>query len=153
MVKLIKIAFIAIFLGNSVELLAQHPSGRMFSPEKFEAALEQFITTEALLTPKEAATFFPLYREMRKKQLGYIIDQRRFRHVDIRNEQMCEDVIRKADSNEIKVKELQQIYHNKFLEILPPSKVFQIINAENKFHRQAMKHVADRQFRPHDVNP
>ena len=39
-----------------------------FSPEKFQAALEQHITNEAGLTPEEAAKFFPLYREMQQKQ-------------------------------------------------------------------------------------
>ena len=33
-----------------------------FSPERFEAELEQFITTDACLTPEESARFFPLYR-------------------------------------------------------------------------------------------
>jgi hypothetical protein len=39
-----------------------------FSPEKFQADLEQYITNEAGFTPEEAAKFFPLYREMQKKQ-------------------------------------------------------------------------------------
>ena len=39
-----------------------------FSPEKFQADLEQCITNEAGLTTEEAAKFFPLYREMRQKQ-------------------------------------------------------------------------------------
>ena len=35
-----------------------------FSPEKFQADLENFITNEAGLTAEEASKFFPLYREM-----------------------------------------------------------------------------------------
>ena len=31
-----------------------------FSPEKFQAAMEQFIAHEACLTPEESAVFFPL---------------------------------------------------------------------------------------------
>ena len=39
-----------------------------FNPEKFEAELEQYIVTEVCLSPRESAQFFPLYREMRRKQ-------------------------------------------------------------------------------------
>ena len=35
-----------------------------FSPEKFQAELERFMTQEAGLTADESAKFFPLYREM-----------------------------------------------------------------------------------------
>ena len=39
-----------------------------FSPEKFQADMEQFITQEAKLTSDEATKFFPLLREMHQKQ-------------------------------------------------------------------------------------
>ncbi|MBO6059979.1 MAG: hypothetical protein J6P67_07550, partial [Bacteroidaceae bacterium] len=39
-----------------------------FSPEKFEADLEAFITREAGLDQQEAAKFFPLLKEMHQKQ-------------------------------------------------------------------------------------
>ena len=39
-----------------------------FSPEKYQAELEQFITSEAGLSAQEAADFFPLLREMQEKQ-------------------------------------------------------------------------------------
>lgn len=34
------------------------------------------------------------------------------------------------------MKELQQKYHRKFMKILSPSKVYMVIRAEEKFHRQ-----------------
>ena len=33
-----------------------------FSPEKFQADLEQYITNESGFTTEEAAKFFPIYR-------------------------------------------------------------------------------------------
>ena len=39
-----------------------------FSPEKFEADMQEFITREAALDQKEAAKFFPLLNEMHQKQ-------------------------------------------------------------------------------------
>ena len=37
------------------------------------------------------------------------------------------------------MKQLQQEYHNRFMYILPASKVLKIIKAEEKFHRRAFK--------------
>jgi predicted DNA-binding protein (MmcQ/YjbR family) len=38
-----------------------------FDPKRFEAELEQYITTHASLTPQEASKFFPVYRQMMNK--------------------------------------------------------------------------------------
>ena len=51
-----------------VVLGANAEEQQKFSPEKFQADLEQFITNEAGLTTEEASKFFPLYREMQQKQ-------------------------------------------------------------------------------------
>ena len=53
-----------------------------FDPAKFEKELEQFIVTEAALTPSESAKFFPVYREMRKKIMSYFSDMQRNRFVN-----------------------------------------------------------------------
>ena len=57
---------VVVALLSIVAAFAHDP--QKFSPEKFQADLEQFITKEASLTPEEAAKFFPLYREMQHKQ-------------------------------------------------------------------------------------
>ena len=72
--KKILVIFIAMALLHVPEADAQGP--RPFDPAKFQADLEQFITMEAALTPQEAADFFPLYREMRKKQMVFFDDDR-----------------------------------------------------------------------------
>ena len=46
----------------------QHRKHPPFNPAKFEADLEQFITVNACLSPSQAASFFPVYRQMMKKQ-------------------------------------------------------------------------------------
>lgn len=107
-----------------------------FDPAKFEAQLEQFVATEAALTPKESAEFFPLYREMRKKQFSYMGEDRRLRFVDTSDDKACAEAIRRRDDNDMRIKRLQQEYHEKFMRVLSPSKVFRVIKAEDKFHRQ-----------------
>ena len=128
---------VLLVLLCSVVAMAQEP--KKFDPVQFEADLEQFVATEARLTPTESATFFPLYREMRKKQMAYFGYHRRWHIVDESDDKACAEAIRRMDSNDLKIKRLQQLYHEKFLHILPASKVFRIIKAEEKFHRQQFK--------------
>lgn len=140
---------VLLVLLCSVVVMAQEP--KKFDPVQFEADLEQFVATEARLTPTESATFFPLYREMRKKQLAYFGYHRRWHIVDESDDKACAETIRRMDSNDLEIKRLQQLYHEKFLHILPASKVFRIIKAEEKFHRQQFKraHFNGKKHRHH----
>ena len=147
--RIIKALFLVFALCCSFQVQAQQQERRRFNPQKFEADLEQFITTEACLTPQESEVFFPIYREMRKKQMMFFMEERRFKHLDLKDDKACEEAVKKHDANEIKIKELQQSYHNKFLRILPASKVLSIIKAEEQFHRQLMKRATNRP-RPFD---
>ena len=118
-----------------------HPK---FDPEKFDAEMEQFITTEAALSAQEAAKFFPIYKEMQSRQRALFHKRWRYRHVDLSDDKACADAIRERDEQDVQIKLLQQEYHQKFCNMLPASKVLRIIRAEEKFHRQAFRRVAKR---------
>lgn len=110
---------------------------KKFNPARFEADLEKFITTEAHLTQSEASKFFPLYREMRQKQMAYFKkDRDLFKNIKSTDNKACENAIKQHDANEIAIKKIQSTYHSKFLKVLAPTKILQIIKAEDKFHRQ-----------------
>lgn len=128
------ILFILLLVSALGTINATAPKG--FDPARFEADLEQFITTEACLSPTEASAFFPLYREMRKKQFAYFSEDRRCRHVDTSDDKACAEAINRHDENDIAMKKLQQAYHKKFMKVLPASKVYLIMRAEEKFHRR-----------------
>lgn len=110
-----------------------------FDPKRFEAELEQYITTHASLTPQEASKFFPVYRQMMKKQRALFDEMRRLRMINPKDNEACEEAIRKQDELDIQIKQLQQEYHGRFLMMLPANKVLSIIKAEEKFHRQIFK--------------
>lgn len=110
-----------------------------FDPKRFEAELEQYITTNASLTPQEASKFFPVYRQMMGKMRSCFDEMRRYHFVNPTDEKGCAEAIRRQDELDIEMKQLQQEYHSRFLYILPASKVLRIIKAEEKFHRQAFK--------------
>lgn len=116
---------------------------RKFSPEKFQAELEQYITKEACLTPQEAASFFPIYREMQKKQRTIFERQRQQGKVKPLDERECEKAIRQRDENELEQKRIQQTYHNKMLSVVSASKLFDVMQAEDRFHRMKFRSWSD----------
>lgn len=117
----------------------QHRKRPPFNPAKFEADLEQFITVNACLSPSQTASFFPVYRQMMKKQRALFDEMRRLRMINPKDNEACEEAIRKQDELDIQIKQLQQEYHGRFLMMLPANKVLSIIKAEEKFHRQIFK--------------
>ena len=126
------VIMIMVVIGASAE------EKQKFSPEKFQADIEQYITTEAGLTNEEAAKFFPLYREMQQKQrvvYNKIHELFKLPH----DEASCKRAIQRRDQLEIELKQIAQTYHNKFLRVIPASKVIGTIVAEDKFHRRAFR--------------
>ena len=101
-----------------------------FDPKKFQAELEQYITTNAALTPGEAARFFPMYRQMGKKMRMLFDEMRRYRHINPKDNEACEAAIRRQDEIDIQLKQLQQEYHARFMTVLPAYKVLSVIRGE-----------------------
>lgn len=126
---------------------AQPPQPPRFNPAKFEADMEQFITTEVGLTPMEASRFFPLFREMQNKQRALFGKMRLYAHTDTSDDAASLKAIKECDKIELAMKKIQQEYHLKFCKVLSPGKVLAVIKAEEKFHRQAFKRMARRKTR------
>lgn len=119
-----------------------------FDPAKLRAELEKFITVEACLTPTEAAKFFPLYEEMNKKQRALFRQMRELQRMKPADEEACRKAIAESDRIELEMKQLQANYHTRFLTIIPASKLYDVIRAEGRFHRQAVKNAARPPFFP-----
>lgn len=139
----VRYIFAAVAVLCCLTVHAQKPA--KFNPAKFEAELEQFVAIEAALTPKEAAAFFPLYREMRRKQFAFFGEDRRLCNVDTDDDKACAEAIHRRDDNDLEIKRLQQAYHDKFMRVLSPSKVFRVIRAEDKFHRRLFNRQSGKQ--------
>ena len=119
----------------------QKSQQQKFSPEKYQADLEQYITKEACLTPQEAAAFFPLFREMQKKQRALYNKMREDVRIKPTDEAACKKMIQKRDQVELELKSIQQTYHNKFFSVISPSKVFDVIKAEDQYHRGLLRNM------------
>lgn len=112
---------------------------KRLSKEYYQAQLEQFIIQEAQFTAKEAADFRVIFKEMQNKQRKTFEAMKDIWHKPGRGEKECAEAIRQKDKMDIELKNLQQQYHNKLLKVIPASKVFKAIIAEDKFHRQMLR--------------
>lgn len=132
---------ILLFYGLMALSLSAQQNHQMpkFSPEKFQADLEQFITKSACLTPQEAAKFFPVYREMQKKQRVVYDRQRNVNKVKPAGEKEIAKSIRQRDEDDLELKRIQQVYHNKMLSVISASKLYDVIQAEDRFHRMMFR--------------
>lgn len=128
--------FLCLF---AIVTLKAQDSGKKFSPEKFREDMECFITKDACLTQKEAAKFFPLYDEMKQKSRVIFDRMRQLGKNKPADEAGCRDVIRQRDKLDLELKKIQQTYHEKFLTVIPASKLFDVIKAEEKFHRRMLR--------------
>lgn len=112
-----------------------------FDYKKYKAELVKYITNKACLTQAEAAKFFPVYNEMQQKQRVLFNELKKNKRLKPASDAEYKKVIRRHSELEIQMKELQLQYHNKFLKILPAKKVYDVIKAEDRFHREAFKRL------------
>ena len=129
---------ILVFLTFLV-VVAARAQEHKFSPEKFQADMEAFITREANLTQQEAARLFPILREMQQKQRAAYGRMRKLSQERPADEAACARVINECDKINIELKQIEQNYHKKMLKEVSAFKVSAAIMAESRFHRDMMK--------------
>lgn len=126
-----------ILFSLLMTLIVSAQDHKKFSPEKFQADLEDFITREAHFDQQEAAKFFPLLRELQAKQRAIYGRMRQTPKPG--DDAKCAEAIREWDKANIELKQLDQQYHKKMMQVVPASKLFDAIMAESRFHRKMMK--------------
>ena len=57
------------------------------------------------------------------------------------DEAACKKMIQKHDQLELELKSIQQTYHNKFFSVIPASKVFDVIRAEDSYRRGLLRNM------------
>lgn len=128
-----------VIMALLVSLAVSAQEHKKFSPEKFEAEMEQYITKEANLTHQEAAKLFPVLREMHDRQRVVYAKMRQMARNKPTDEAGCVNAIKEYDKMNIELKHLEHGYHKKMLQLIPASKLFDVIKAEYRFHRRMMK--------------
>lgn len=147
-----KIVIIALFLFTVLPMImAQKPDGaKKFDHEQFRKKLELFITEEAGLSPEDASKFFPLFHEMKMKQMkiGNKIKKLKKNPLDDDDRDDDDDDDEEEDDwaeavieiEELKVKQAQigETYIKRLCKTISGEKVFKALKAEDAFHRQML---------------
>ncbi len=112
---------------------------KKFDPEKFDAEKEAYITKKANLSQQEASKLFPLFKEMQKKQRCVYKRMRSLGNSKPTDEAGCAETIKVRDKCNLELKQLEQCYHQKMLQVVSASKLYDVIKAETHFYRKMMK--------------
>ena len=131
-----KVIAISLLLIMTMMVNAQD---KRFSPEKFEADLKAYITKEASLTSQEADKVYPVFRELREKQRVIYDKMRKLGMNKPVGDEACKQAIVEYDKLNLELRQLDVYYHKKMIKMVSASKVYEIMQAENRFHRQMMK--------------
>lgn len=129
--------------------VAQPQAGQMgkFNPEQFKTNMHKYIADKAQLTSEEQEAFFPLFDEMKNKERSLFASQRKIKLIPQTDEEYRE-AIKQYDKIDVALKNLQRVYHQKFLNVLPAKKVFWVIRAEDGFRTQMLRNMARGYHRP-----
>lgn len=144
------IFFVVLLIASVIEISAQTP--KKFDPEKFSRDQETFIAREAKLSSQEADKFFPVFREMKNKQRALFHKQRQCVRSKPQNDKEAEKLICDMDRIDMQLKKIQIEYHTKFCKVIPATKVFLCLKAEERFKHQTMEKMSgQKQNKKHTV--
>lgn len=76
---------------------------------------------------------------MLQKQRSRFDKMRKIWRQKPKNETACREVIKERDKLDLELKRIQQSYHNKLLAVIPAHKLFDVIKAEERFHRGMLR--------------
>ncbi|MBK7231921.1 MAG: hypothetical protein IPH93_06590 [Saprospiraceae bacterium] len=124
---------------------SENSQNREVGLERLEARKAAFITTRLDLTPDESTKFWPIYNEysrqkneLRKERKNYNQNQNTRNQSDPKKE--IDDQLAMED----KKLALKKSYYEKFGQILPPSKLVKLEEAEKEFNHEVLKKLKER---------
>jgi hypothetical protein len=159
--SLLPFLLIAILVAVSSPIQAQEKKqdeeGKRFKhrSEKFEKMRSMkiaFITESVDLTPEEAEKFWPVYNEFDKQrgELTHLImeryhelEEKKNEDKEITDEEALEMMQRRFELEE-RIRSLELEYFKKYLEILSPNKVLKLYEAEDRFKKQLIDRIGQR---------
>ena len=115
--------------------------------EEFRTKQQAFIAEKAGLTQEEADKFFPLYFELqdeKKKLNDEAWKQMRQGRNENATETDYEKILESVNNSRIASAELEKEYFDKFKKILSCKKIYQVQQAEMRFHRKWLKDMRDK---------
>lgn len=80
-----------------------------------------------------------MFRELREKQRVIYDKMRKLGMNKPVGDEACKQAIVEYDKLNLELRQLDVYYHKKMIKMVSASKVYEIMQAENRFHRQMMK--------------
>lgn len=111
------------------------------TPVEFQQKQREFITAEVKLTPQQANSFFTLYNELQEakrinnRQIMELMKKSNGELSDEEYTQTLDEIFKLKKSNA----DLDLLYNDKYKQVIPSKKIFEIIRAESKFRRQIIR--------------
>ena len=130
---------LCLLLACSIPMLAQPGPKGQFNREEFNAKLEEHIAQHAKLTPEEAEKFFPLFHEMKEKQhelQGQMVKLKREKPSYDATDKDYQNIIMSIKSLSVQMAQVEETYYKRMCKAIPARKVYDAMNAEDKFFRK-----------------
>jgi hypothetical protein len=145
--------FLFLFSTLVSMLYATDEYPQRLSPAEFRAKQQEFMISDAGLTPEEAAMFFPVYFELQDKKKN--LSDRAWQLVhqgnnDNLSESQYKNILEGVYNYRIAIDRLEKSYFYRFRSILSYKKILRINRAEMRFNRQLVRGMRGRgqEFRP-----
>ena len=126
--------------------------GPRMTPEDYKARQQEFITRRADLTEIEAAAFFPVYFELQQQKMKLNGQLRRKMH-DMHREALTEEaataLVEEMADMKLKCDQLDKDYLQKFIQLIPATKMMKVQMAEEEFRRELLRDME----RGHEPRP
>ena len=155
-----------MFLGGITMIFAQsdyRAEMRAAKMQEMQAQKIAFIKEKVTFTDKESAEFFPLYQDFEQQRMELNRKSRpqgkgfRAKNTEM-SEQEKEAVMDNFIQNRVETANLEKAYYEKFKKILPPSKLFEVYQADREFKQELLqeyraKGPQDRGDKPKENRP
>lgn len=113
-----------------------------FDPQRFDAERAAYMTKAAQLSAEDSVAFFTLFNEMQDKKRALHHQMKRIPKEQPSTEDSCRVAISGWDDIDLRMKAVEQDYHQRMMDALRPSQVFQLLKAEGEFCRQTFRRAA-----------
>ncbi|EGJ72571.1 hypothetical protein Bcop_2419 [Bacteroides coprosuis DSM 18011] len=140
------IACFIIVLSSFTVLKANAVCPQRLSPQEFNKKQQEYITEQAGLTTVESSAFFKLFFELqsKKRENGKEINRLMKSAKNGLTEKEYDETLTKIYLLRKENAELELEYYKKYKDIISNQKIYDVMKAEAKFHREIIRGMHQR---------
>jgi len=112
--------------------------------DKIRSAEVAYLAQQLDLTPEEAQKFWPIYNNYTREVEQLIIERRRSRQQDKKDDAAARQALDKEMDIEQKMLDVRKRYNQEFLKALPARKASNVFKVEREFRGQLIRQLKER---------